>query len=226
LGGTRLTSQTSGRLPATADVLFPLQVTPDGALVVYLADRGIDGTFELFSAPVDGSRRPVKLNGWLARGGDVLDGRTSSRPFRLSPDGKRVVYRADQRADEVFELFSVPIDRSSEPIRISGDLPTGGEVEDDFAITPDGLSVLYRADQRTDGEYELFCAPIDRAGESVRVSARLVSGGDVGSYYGGLLFQVTPDSTRVSYIADQDSDEVYELYLSILRPTSSDRPVR
>lgn len=43
---------------------------------------------------------PIKLNGPLVPGGKL----SSSR---FSPDGSRVVYLADQDADEVDELFSV-----------------------------------------------------------------------------------------------------------------------
>jgi len=45
---------------------------------------------------------PLKLNGGLVIGGSVQD-------FQISPDGSRVVYRADQDTVSARELYSVPI---------------------------------------------------------------------------------------------------------------------
>jgi len=44
------------------------------------------------------------------------------REARISPDGSRVVYLADQDADELLELYSVPIDGGMS-MRLNADLP-------------------------------------------------------------------------------------------------------
>ena len=44
---------------------------------------------------------------------------------------------------------------------------------------------------------------------NVKVSGTLVSGGDVDR-----KFSWAPDSSRIAYVADQDSDETDELYTS------------
>ena len=41
--------------------------------------------------------------------------------FLISPDSSRVVYRADQQTNEVFELYSVPLDGGS-VTRLNGSL--------------------------------------------------------------------------------------------------------
>lgn len=60
--------------------------------------------------------------------------------------------------------------------------------------------------------FELYTAPI-RGGASVKVNAALVAGGDVKLLGFSSLpsHGLTPDATRVVYLADQDQYEVFEL---------------
>jgi dipeptidyl aminopeptidase/acylaminoacyl peptidase len=211
LDGSSPPVKLSGALVAGGDVREAFEVTPDGRRVVYIADQDADERVELYSAPVDGSAAPVKLNATLVPGGDVVS--TPGIPFRISPDGRRVVYRADQVRDEVLELYSVPIDRSGPPLQISGFLPAGGDVLAEFEVTADGREVLYVADQRLDDVFELFRTPIDRIKESRRASALLVEGGDVLGARGIPQIEVAPDS-RVLYLADQDVDGAIEVFLT------------
>ena len=59
----------------------------------------------------------LKLNDPLVPSGDV-------ESFDISPDGSRVVYRADQDADGVTELYSVPI-AGSPVTKLNGALVPG-----------------------------------------------------------------------------------------------------
>jgi hypothetical protein len=70
----------------------------------------------LLSVPVDGSEPPVEL-AHMALGGHVED-------MVVTPDGSRVVYLADQRADDVFELYVARVDGTGEPAVVNGPLPT------------------------------------------------------------------------------------------------------
>jgi Tol biopolymer transport system component len=82
---------------------FWFAVSADGAQVAYRAQQDLP-TYELYHAPVDGRTAPVKVNPTLALGpppGDVTDA-------KVSPDGRWVVYLADQEVDQRFELYSVP----------------------------------------------------------------------------------------------------------------------
>jgi Tol biopolymer transport system component len=137
-----------------------------------------------------------RLNGTLCPAGDVAE-------YAISPDGNRVVYRADQDADGVSELYSVPIGGGT-PTKLNGALVANGDVHD-FAISPDGSRVVYRADQTTDGVDELYSVPIG-GGTATKLNGALVANGDV------LDFAVSPDGSRVVYRADQTTDEVIELY--------------
>jgi hypothetical protein len=70
-------------------------ITPERR-VLFVADAVTDETFELYDAPLDGSRPAVRRSETLAPGGDVLS---------VESAGRSVVYRADQDSDEIFELF-------------------------------------------------------------------------------------------------------------------------
>ena len=221
IDGSSLPIALSGTLTAGGDVKAGFGIVPDGTRVVYVADADSDEKFELFVVPVDGSAEPLELNGALVAGGDVeLPGSANPLdvPFVISPDGARVVYLADQDEDGMSELFSVPIDRSTEPIQISGALVAGGDVLRDFQIAPDGREVFYVADQLEDGVFELFRSRIGLGGTSLRVNGPLVAGGDVLNNSSRPFFAVTSDSTRVLYAADQELDQVRELYMAILAP--------
>ncbi len=61
----------------------------------------------------------MKLNGDLVPGGNVQTG------FQISPDGSSIIYRADQDADEVFEMYQVPL-AGGTPLKINRNLPVGG----------------------------------------------------------------------------------------------------
>ena len=93
----------------------------------------------------------TRLNGPLTTGGIV-------RSFRISPDSARVVYRADQQTDEVYELYSVPI--AGGPVtKLNGAQTAGGNV-DAYFVSPDAARVVYHADQQRDEVYELYLSLI------------------------------------------------------------------
>jgi len=199
------------------------QVAPDGRHVVYRADQAVDGVSELFSVSIDGGA-PARLNAPLVAGGNV--GLDLFHNFRISPDGSRVVYWADQDEDELFELFSVPIDGSLAPVQLNGSLVAGGDVlftpdylpAEAFApITPDGSRVLYVADQEQDEVFELYSAPIDGSGPAVKLNGSLAPGGNVIAVsppFGPnpIWPQVSADGSSAVYRADQEVAGVIEIY--------------
>ncbi len=208
----------NGPLVAGGDVA-EFRISPDGSRAVYRADQEIDGVHELFSVSTDGGPSR-KLNGALAPGGQV--GLDFVHSFRISPDGSRVIYWADQEVDELFELFSAPIDGSQAPVKLNGPLVTGGDVlstpsfllADAFApMTPDGSRVFYLADQEEDDRVELYSVPSDGSQPPVKLNGPLVPGGDVlGSLFFATAVQIAPDADWAVYLADQDTDDVIELY--------------
>jgi hypothetical protein len=117
--------------------------------VVFDGDVETDDQWEVFSVPIGGG--PVtRLSGPLGGEGDTVW-------FVVGALG-RVVYVADQETDEEYELFIVPA-AGGGTTKLNGPLTAGGDVAamvGDFQITPDGQRVVYRADQDTDGQIELY----------------------------------------------------------------------
>ena len=72
-------------------------------------------------------------------------------------------------------------------------------------VSPDNSTVVYIADQDTDGFDELYSVPIG-GGATTKLNGVLPVGGDVDGY------QVNPDGSTVVYRADQDTYNVIELY--------------
>ena len=74
------------------------QLTTDGERVVFTSRDSQTINQQIFSVSLD-DRELIRLNGFLPRRKEVLT-------YNLSPDGRRVLYLADQDTDGVFELFS------------------------------------------------------------------------------------------------------------------------
>ena len=197
-GGARV--KLNGALATGGDVVAnAITFSPDSAGVVYAADQLTDDVFELFSVPVVGGVN-TRLNAPFAADRD------STRSVRQSPT-RRVVFRADQDTNDVFELYSVPI-LGGATSKLNGPLVADGAIEI-FKVSPDGSRVVYSASQNVVDRFELFSVPLSGGAVSA-VSGALVSGGSV-----NYNFVFSPDSRQVLYVADQDVDEVNELYISL-----------
>jgi len=114
----------------------------------------------------------------------------------------RVAYVSDELVDELFELFSVPTDGSTGPLRLSTPLPPGGDVGEILQVS--GGRVLYVADALTDDVQELFVVADDGSTAPVRLSAPLPPSGDVGSFLAGPDFAL--------FLADSNVDGRDELH--------------
>ena len=119
--------------------ILDFDISPDSQTVVYRAD-GLNEPAQLFSVPIGGG--PMTS----------LDEGTSD--WAISPDGARVAFTNGG------DLFSIPIGGGT-PGKVNGPLVSGGSVRD-YLFSPDSATIVYRADQDTDGVFELFAA--DAAG--------------------------------------------------------------
>jgi Tol biopolymer transport system component len=173
--------------------------TPNGQSAIYTADGAISGRYELYMVNLASPGVPTKLNAQLLPNRDVID-------FIISPDGSKVVYRADV-TDNVFELFMVDVANPGVATQLSAPLVVDGWVRSGFQFSPDGSRVLYRADQNAAEVVELFTVNVATPGISQRVNPQLAADGDVYDE-----FEFSPDSQHIAYIADQDANDVLELY--------------
>ena len=181
-------------------------ISPDGSRVVYSANQDTEDFTELYSVPLAGGA-VTKLSPPLPTGGNIFH----LAPLAIAPDSSRVVYLADQRQNDVQELFSVPLAGGASS-RVSDDPVFGGDVAE-FEIAPGSDFVFYRADLLTDGVHELFRGRIAGiSGADDRLSGPMVSGGEVGQN----SWAVLPDGLQVVYGADQEVDEQKDLFVGDL----------
>jgi hypothetical protein len=195
-GTARTDRQLLTPLDAGRSVQPDFLLSADGMQVLYRADARIAGKLELFRTATDGGGAPVVLSGPLVGTGDVTS-------FALAPDQEHVLYLADQRANELFELFAVPL--AGGPAVALDTMPSAGDVLE-FRIAPDSRFVAYRADRTVDNVFDLYGALLDGTGSPRKLNGPLAAGGDVQADYVVLL------GGRVLYRADQDANDVFELY--------------
>ena len=154
--------------------------SPSGPQLSYLAIQEVDELGAVYVSDLSSGSpaEPVKMSGEAVDRGGV------ACPLRWTPDGRTLAYVGDQVTDGVFELFAVNADDPGAPSTVSGEMVFDGDVRDimfqtlDFAWSPAGDWIAYRADQDVNERIELYAARRARPGESVRVSS-LVELGDV-----------------------------------------------
>ncbi|MEQ8660236.1 MAG: hypothetical protein RLW62_05425, partial [Gammaproteobacteria bacterium] len=193
------------------------QFTADSARVIYRANHDGVSSDALHIAAVDGVQPPRKLSGTMTSGGGVIPN------FVIGPTGARVFFRANKDALDKVELYSVPTTGGVEPVKLNGMLVAGGSTADanlvnpdvGFQVSPDGATVVYRADQDTDEVFELYVVAADGSGAATRLTPTPPNGGDVLAeltYQYGDGFRFSADGQRVIYRADHTTNDVVELY--------------
>jgi hypothetical protein len=100
----------------------------------------------------------------------------------------------------------VPLDGSRPRIRI--DSTSAGAAVVQYEIAPDSTSVGYRAGSPAPGTTHLFRVPIDGSRAPTRVDEPQVTGGDVTD------FRFAADGRTIVYRADQEQNDVFELFAS------------
>jgi Tol biopolymer transport system component len=179
--------------------------TPDFARAVYIADATVADRMELWSVPISGGT-PAQLSGALVADGDVLG-------FAISPADGSVIYWADQQVDGRTELYRVPA-AGGGAVKISHALGVGRFVTAAL-FTPDGSRVVYGEQSDPPGFTEVWSIAPDGAGRVGLVGA-LVPGGSVVAIVTDARGTGLPAAGRLVFVADKQTDEVFELYSSDL----------
>jgi Tol biopolymer transport system component len=135
-------------LAGLTSVELDFQIAANSSRVVYRAWHAGSGSTRLHAVPIAGGA-PVELSHALTAGHRVLD-------FLLTPHGARAVYVSNARNSinrEITELYSVPLDRSEPPVRLSAPQPLGGGPMPNDSLTTGfrifGGQVVFRADNET-----------------------------------------------------------------------------
>jgi hypothetical protein len=176
-------------------------ISPDGKRAVYQTNNFQGDKSELNSVLLDGSAMPIKLNSSFS-----LDFITD---LTITPDNKWLVFRARLKNASNRELYSVPIEGGMQPILLNPPNPSGDEITFSSQFSSNGSRVVFSAELETDGVRELYSVPIDGSVIPVKLNAPLVSGGNVDIFD---TVKVSLDDNFIVYTADQDTDEIKELY--------------
>jgi hypothetical protein len=180
------------------DVEDSFGFSPDGEYVVNVADELVDNLFELFSAPAAGGGPSIRLNAAVGPTGSVgIFGRDGA--FHITPDSQRVVFFA--RRIGSLSIYSVPIDRSEEPIQLHQSSVSVSL--DDVFLTGDSRHVFFR-------RKNVYVASIGTPLSARRLNPLLQPGESIQG------FQVTPGGQSVAYRASLNGSGGSELYLSFV----------
>ena len=128
----------------------------------------------------------------LSFGADFSD--VDQDGYQISSDSQWVVFAHDPDFENTRQLFSVPLDGSAPPVRISGLLGPGSL--GDFAVTPDGSHVTYLARQEDPEAFELFRVPIG-GGPAIKLN------GALGPDLNVVSFRLSADGSRVAYVVGE-----------------------
>jgi Tol biopolymer transport system component len=129
--------------------------TPDDSRVLYFDKDPGNSAFNIYSVPSTGGSF-VRLNKPIVAGGAI------AAPYiNVTPDGRRIIYQADQDTLDVEELFIVPA-KGGIPVRINAPLVMSGDVSPyETRVSPDGSRVIYNADQEVDGVNNVYMRVIE-----------------------------------------------------------------
>lgn len=199
-----------GPLVACGSDVSAFAASPDGAWALYRADALRATQDELFLARADGAVPAVRVQPpfqapFLASFvGDYLP----------TPDGTRVVYTSNEADAQNQELFVAPIDGSAPPVRLAAaSHPCGGVRQLSLVLAADGSRAFFFADLDTDEQVELYSVTLDGEKPPVKLSGPMIAAGDVYEFSGTNL-ALSPDGSRVAYVADAEADERFELYVA------------
>jgi hypothetical protein len=174
---------------AGGNVGEPLLLAPTGSRIVFAADALVDGSEDLWSAPLDGSAPAVRLNIDPSSPRSV-----DPMTMAVTPDGSRVLY-LEVRSGR-YELWSAPTDGSALPILLTAPAGTWNRVRAPV-IAPSGSLAVFGADRDDDTLGEVWSVPV--AGPAPAAVELIESSGAAGDL-GDLFFDAS--GSRVAFVGD------------------------
>lgn len=189
--------QVSGSLVAGGSVQ-DFAWSPASDQLAFLADRRSPGTAEVFTVPAAGGL-VLNITGPVAGSGTIVPGLAWSRL------GTRLTFAGDKDIPGVVGLYTVAPDGTDET-RVTGTSLPNQVVEDDYAFSPDSERIAVRVNRGIRDVTELFAPPI-QGGPLLAVNPPLPTGRNIER------FAWSADGSRLAYVADEEIDEQFELFV-------------
>lgn len=188
----------------TYDNYYSLSANDDGEVVVLNKGKFIETSIEYATNAYGSHSHDGKVYAFLSagqlayvKGGKVVEVEEEVYGFRLSADGKAIVYSADEGTS----LYLYPIGGSA--TKIEDDTSVGS-----YVISPNGKSVLYSAYDEEDGKSVVY---FYNGKESVKVAS---DGSALGVSDGGkyIYYSSTNDEGKVNvYFYNKNKEEKTKL---------------
>ena len=183
-------------------------LTPNGNFVIYHLANNETGALEgIYRVSIGGGSATSLV--LPTRGKNIID------TFAISPDSSTLVFTfGDRNYHNYLQIHAVPV--SGGTIKRLSPPPIESVVcNTHFTISPDSRHVVYvtiKHDQRgkSYNARQIYSVPIT-GGQSVRLNAPLTSGGIV-LHNDTPGLQISPNSSRVVYVASQERAGAFEMY--------------
>lgn len=195
-------------MPDEGDAFWSgVRISPRSDTVVFIANADADReeVNELYATSIHDPSQ-VKLSPPLEETGRVLTG-----GLLFTPDGSRVLFRAQASEEAPVHLYSVSPD-GADLAALSAELPANSHVSSHgLAVTPDGSSVVFLANQGGERVWSLYSASTTGGGLR-ELSHSLAVGGSVDP----LGVMLSPDGGSVVYRATNPPSGSVDLYMAAL----------
>jgi len=187
--------------------------SPTSQKIAYTVNpiTGSNLQFRLYVAPPNLENQSVSISNIPAATNRITIGE-----FQWSPNGSIIAFLADIRGTGVNELLVAEPILNAIPVAVSGTLADNGKVVE-FAWAPNNSRIAYLADQFEDEKFDLITVLPDVNSLIPDPDPQRVSGNIIGDV---IDFAWSPDSSRLAYIADGDTLDVFELYTNVPFGTS------
>lgn len=138
-----------------------------------------------------------QINKPLMLGGEVIQ-------FAFSPDGRHVVYIANEDDFSNMNLYATHLDVAGSRSQLNPPMPRWGSVGE-FALSPDNRHVAFRAMFEERSVWQLYLGDLRQPGVAVKLNPPLIDGGDVVDF----TFR---SAEQLDYRADQITVEQYDWF--------------
>ncbi len=196
LAGPAASAVSLGGAFANGGGIGSIRSSLDGARIVFIADKVTFEKDELWSVPFAGPA------GSLIRLSESGSSETDVTQLEISPDSSSVAYLSDPTVNERVLAWSVPIAGPSSQTVPLTTLSSAARDVTTVKFTPDGSSVVFRADFEEDDRWDLYRVPADGSEpeELLTNDGMFAFGRSADTQY-----KLHPDGARVVYIYDEDA---------------------